>query len=283
MARPPILWQCGDRSLPLGGAPRIMGILNVTPDSFSDGGAHATAGAAVAHGLRLLEEGADILDVGGESTRPGAAAVSAAEELARVLPVIRELYRQRPAALISIDTSKAEVADRALDAGARIVNDVTAGEGDPAMVGVVAAARAGFVLMHMQGTPRTMQAAPCYADVVGEVAAYLRARVAACEAAGIGRAQLVVDPGIGFGKTLEHNLALIRAAAGLTPEFPVLIGASRKSFLGKLTGREIGDRVAASVAVAIHGALHGVAILRVHDVKETVDALRVTAALTGER
>jgi len=260
-----------------------MGILNVTPDSFSDGGAHATAGAAVAHGLRLLDEGADILDVGGESTRPGAAAVPATEEQARVLPVIRELCRQRPDVLISIDTSKADVAEQALAAGACIVNDVTALTSDPAMLDGVRRAGAGVVLMHMQGTPRTMQAAPHYADVVGEVAAYLRARVAACEAAGLDRAQVVVDPGIGFGKTLEHNLALVRAAAGLTPEFPVLIGASRKSFLGKLTGREIGDRVAASVAVAIHGALHGVAILRVHDVKETVDALRVTAALTGER
>jgi dihydropteroate synthase len=256
--------------------PRIMGIVNVTPDSFSDGGLLGSADAAIAHALQLAGEGADILDVGGESTRPGAQAITVDEELRRVMPVIEGLVG-RTTAPISIDTRKAEVMCRALAAGARIINDVAALTYEPACMDIAAASGAPVVLMHAQGDPRTMQTAPRYDDCLLDVYDWLAARIDACTAAGIDRARLIVDPGIGFGKTLEHNLQLL---AGLSVfhglGVPVLLGASRKSFIGTLTGVKVAsDRMAGSVAAAVHGAAQGVQILRVHDVAETRQALAV--------
>lgn len=275
-------WRCGDRVLDCGRRPLIMGILNVTPDSFSDGGLHAEAEKAVAHGLRMVQDGADIIDVGGESTRPGALPVSEDEEIGRVVPVIRAL-RRASGVPISVDTMKAAVAEAALGAGADIVNDVAAMERDPRMAAVARVSGAGIVLMHMKGEPRTMQAQPEYADAPAEVCGYLAARVAALEAAGIDRARLAVDPGIGFGKTVEHNLQLLArldelAAIGR----PVLVGLSRKSFLGKITGRPVEDRLAASLAGLAFAVMRGARIIRVHDVRESADAVRVLAALAGE-
>ena len=262
-----------------------MGVVNVTPDSFSDGGLWIDPEAAVAHGLELHAEGAAILDVGGESTRPGAAPVGEAEELRRVEPVVAGLREQAPGAVISIDTMKASVAEAALAAGASYVNDVTAMRGDPRMAQVVAEAGCEVCLMHMAGTPQTMQDDPSYDDVVGEVATFLAERADAAVSAGIGRDRIQVDPGIGFGKSLGHNLELLRrldeiAAIG----FPVVAGLSRKSFLGALTGREEpGARVAASVAGAVIAWERGASVLRVHDVAATVDALKVAAATLGAR
>lgn len=256
--------------------PLVMGIVNVTPDSFSDGGQHATSGAAIAHAWRLIEEGADILDIGGESSRPGARPVSADEELARVMPVIAAL---RDANLpLSIDTAKPEVMRAALDAGAAMVNDIEALQHAEALA-VVARSDAAVCLMHMQGNPRTMQAAPSYRDVVGEVGEYLRERARAALAAGIPRERIVLDPGFGFGKTAEHNLILMRRFSALTTlGFPLLAGISRKAMLGAITGKPTGERVHASVAAALILAQRGAAILRVHDVAATRDALAVLAA-----
>ena len=260
-----------------------MGVVNVTPDSFSDGGLWLDPQAAVAHGLELHAEGAAILDVGGESTRPGADPVDEAEELRRIEPVVGGLREQAPGAVISIDTMKASVAEAALRAGASCVNDVTALRGDPRMADVVAAAGCEVCLMHMAGTPRTMQEDPSYGDVVGEVAAFLTERAEAAIAAGIAPERIQLDPGIGFGKTLEHNLELLRrldeiAAIG----FPVVAGLSRKRFLGAITGREEpAARVAASVAGAVLAWERGASVLRVHDVAATVDALKVAAATLG--
>ncbi|GAB1233534.1 dihydropteroate synthase [Ferrigenium sp. UT4] len=250
-----------------------MGIVNVTPDSFSDGGLHASAAAAIAHAHRLIEEGADMLDIGGESTRPGAAEVGVQEELDRVLPVLEGL--RGVAVPLSIDTWKPEVMRAALAAGASLVNDVNALRAEGALQAVAASA-AAVCLMHKQGNPQTMQQQPHYADVVAEVGAFLRARVAATEAAGIARNRIVIDPGFGFGKTLAHNLALLRGMDALSAlGVPVLAGLSRKSMLGAITGREVGERVAASVAAALLAVQRGAAIVRVHDVRETVDALKV--------
>jgi dihydropteroate synthase len=260
--------------------PRIMGIVNVTPDSFSDGGRHESAEAAIAHALQLAADGADILDVGGESTRPGAQAITVDEELRRVIPVIEGLAG-KTVALISVDTRKAVVMRRALEAGAHIINDVAALTYEPACMDVAAASGAPIVLMHAQGDPRTMQAAPRYDDCLLDVCDWLADRIDACTAAGIDRARLIVDPGIGFGKTLDHNLELL---AGLSVfhglGVPVLLGASRKSFIGALTGiKAASERVAGSVAAAVHGAAQGVQILRVHDVAETRQALTVWEAM----
>jgi len=259
--------------------PRIMGIVNVTPDSFSDGGKFFDTNVAIEHALQLEAEGAEILDIGGESTRPGADPLDPDEECRRVIPVIAALARQSKARL-SIDTRNAIVMQRALDAGAHIVNDVSALQHDPAAMAVVARTGAPVILMHMLGTPKTMQIAPTYDDVVLDVTDFLSARIAACVAAGIDASRIVVDPGIGFGKTLRHNLALMHALAilhGLGT--PVLLGASRKSFLVKLMA-EIGapppaDRVPGSVAAALLGAAQGAQILRVHDVGATRQALAV--------
>jgi dihydropteroate synthase len=260
-----------------------MGILNVTPDSFSDGGRAADPEQAIARGLELIDAGADVVDVGGESTRPGAEPVPADEELRRVEPVIAALAADGRAA-VSVDTAKAGVARRALAAGAHVVNDVTALRGDPEMAAAVAETGAGVVLMHMRGTPRTMQDNPVYTDVVGAVAAFLAERVAAARAAGLDAACLAVDPGIGFGKTAAHNLALLARLEACRAEGTLLlVGASRKRFLGVVTGRAVEDRMAGTLAVSVYAALHGADVLRVHDVPETLDALRVIAALEAER
>ncbi len=275
-----LVWRCRDRELPLDERTLVMGIVNVTPDSFSDGGLFEDAEAAVGHGLRLLEEGADVLDVGGESTRPGSDPVDADEEARRVLPVLDGLRRAAPEAVLSVDTRRAVVAEDALAAGADVVNDVSAG-GDPAMFGVVAASGAGLVLMHMRGEPKTMQADPRYDDVVAEVRTYLAERSEAAVAAGIGRDRLAVDPGIGFGKDLRHNLELLRSIGSFRElGVPVLVGASRKRFVGELSGVEDpADRLEGSVAAAVWCATQGVHVVRVHDVAPTVRALRVADAI----
>jgi dihydropteroate synthase len=279
-----IVWRCRDRELPLGERTLVMGIVNVTPDSFSDGGMFDDADSAVKHGLQLLEEGADILDVGGESTRPGSDPVDEDEELARVLPVIEGLRREAPEAILSVDTRKAAVASEALAAGTDVVNDIGAGA-DPGMFGVVASAGAGMVLMHMQGEPRTMQSEPRYGDVVGEVRSFLADRLGWAVAAGIGHDRLCIDPGIGFGKDLEHNLALLRSIGSFRElGVPVLVGASRKRFVGELSGADDpAQRLEGSVAAAVWCASQWVEMLRVHDVGSTVRALRVVDAIARER
>lgn len=261
---------------------RIMGIVNVTPDSFSDGGRFADSGRAVEHALRLVAEGADILDIGGESTRPGAEPVPEAEELRRVLPVIRAV-RGQTRALISIDTMKASVARAAFDAGADILNDVTGLRGDPLMLRLAASCDAGLVVMHMTGTPLTMQADPSYADVVAEVRGYFDTRLAILEKAGIDPRRVVLDPGFGFGKTLEHNLALLRALPALAPAGrPLLAGVSRKSMISGLLGSSnLSDRDWPTVALTSCCRELGARILRVHEVRANAEALRMTEAVLG--
>jgi dihydropteroate synthase len=259
-----------------------MGIVNVTPDSFSDGGLFLDADAAIAHGRKLLAEGADILDIGGESTRPGAEAVSADEELRRVIPVIEALAAG--GARISIDTTKAAVARRALEAGASIVNDVAALRFDPELATVTAEAGAGCVLMHMLGEPRTMQVDPRYDEVVSDVKAFLGERLAFAVSQGIPEDKIWLDPGIGFGKTLEHNLELIaRLDEIVAIGRPVVFGASRKSFLGKLTGRQVDERLAGTIATNIIAYERGARVFRVHDVAATADALKVAGATVRRR
>jgi len=274
-----MIWRAGDRAWEFPRSPLIMGIVNVTPDSFSDGGQHATPTAAVTHALALAAEGADLLDIGGESTRPGAPAVSESEELARVIPVIEQLAGQTDAAL-SIDTQKPAVAEAALAAGAVIINDIAANRADPQMWQIAVAARAGYVAMHMQGTPQNMQDAPAYTDVTAEVRAFFDERLERFTEAGLDAEQVLFDPGIGFGKTVEHNLALL---AGLERfkrmKRPLLVGASRKSFIGRLTGAAVEDRLAGSLACACRAAEAGTAVLRVHDVKETIQALQIWTAI----
>jgi dihydropteroate synthase len=259
----------------------LLGIVNVTPDSFSDGGRYLDPAAATARGMELAEQGADVLDVGGESTRPGAAAVGAAEEIERVVPVIRAL--SAAGLRVSVDTSKAAVAVAALDAGAEIVNDVTA-LGDPDMAAVCAGAGAGLILMHMKGTPRTMQDDPRYDDVVAEVGAHLSSRLERAVAAGVRREGIWLDPGIGFGKTVEHNLELVARLGELKRlGRPLVVGASRKSFIGKLTGRPVDERLGGSLAIAAIAAANGADVLRVHDVAPTRDALATLAAIEHPR
>jgi dihydropteroate synthase len=262
---------------------RLMGVVNVTPDSFSDGGAFLDAPDAIAQGRRLASEGADLIDVGGESTRPGAEPVGADEELRRVLPVVSALAADG-GATVSIDTSKLAVARAALDAGAGYVNDVTAFRAEPELAGLVAERGVECCLMHMLGEPRTMQKEPRYDDVVADVAAFLEERLAFAVREGIAEERIALDPGIGFGKTVEHNLELLRrlgeiAAIGR----PVAIGTSRKSFLGRITGRDVTERVPATVATNVVAYLHGARIFRVHDVAATRDALLVTAATVSGR
>jgi dihydropteroate synthase len=262
---------------------RIMGVVNVTPDSVSDGGRYLDTAVAIEHGLELDAEGAAILDVGGESTRPGAAPVSETEELRRVIPVIEGLIAGGTNAQISIDTYKSGVATRALASGATLVNDVTALRGDPEIAAVVAEANADCCLMHMLGDPRTMQQDPRYGDVVNEVKAFLEERMAFAIASGIAEERILLDPGIGFGKTVAHNLELLRRLGEfLDLGRQVVIGTSRKSFLGKITGREVDDRVAATVATNVLAYERGARVFRVHDVAPVYDALRVAAAtVTG--
>jgi dihydropteroate synthase len=261
--------------------PRIMGVLNVTPDSFSDGGRHAGAEVAIDHAFRLEEDGADIIDIGGESTRPGAEPISVAEELTRVIPVI-EALAGKTRALISIDTRHAEVMRAAAAAGADMINDVAALSHDPAALEAAAETGLPVVLMHAQGDPRTMQDDPRYEDVLTDVFDFLEARMEACLRAGIPKAKLIVDPGIGFGKTLGHNLELMAGLSLLHGlGVPVLLGASRKSFIGKLTGvAAAGERVMGSIAAALAGVAQGAQIVRVHDVKATREALEVWLAST---
>lgn len=257
--------------------PRVMGIVNVTPDSFSDGGWHASTSQALAHCERLLAEGADLLDIGGESTRPGAAAVPLEEELARVLPVLEGALKF--GCPVSVDTRHPEVMRAVLTLGADIVNDIHALQAPGALEAVASHARCGVCLMHMHGTPETMQAEPAYDDVVDEVGAFLRERVQTLEARGVASERIVLDPGIGFGKRPEHNIALLRRQSELlTLGRPLLVGWSRKSTLGAITGRDVADRQAASVAAALAAVQHGARIVRVHDVAQTVDALKVWSA-----
>jgi dihydropteroate synthase len=258
-----------------------MGILNVTPDSFSDGGDFINPEKAAAHATTMLDNGARIIDIGGESTRPGSDPVTPEEEKRRVLPVIKAILAARPETTISIDTYRAATAEAALEAGADLVNDVSALRGDPRMIDVVAEARCPVVLMHMLGTPNTMQEKPSYKDVVREVRDFLVERSGAAVASGIEPGNIVLDPGIGFGKTLAHNLALLRDLDSVTNlGFPVLVGASRKNFLGKLTGaEEAKDRVAATVATTVMSYERGAKFFRVHDVRATADALAVAVAV----
>jgi dihydropteroate synthase len=273
----PTSLRCGRFTLDLS-KPVVMGILNVTPDSFSDGGRYSDVHAAVERALAMESAGAGIIDVGGESTRPGADEISEAEELKRVIPII-EALAPKLSVPISVDTSKPGVIAAAVRAGATIINDVRALR-EPGALEAAASTTAAVCLMHMQGTPRTMQLDPSYVDVVKEVAEFLRERMRACEAAGIGADRLVLDPGIGFGKRLEHNLALLAALPELRAlGAPLLVGVSRKGMLGALTGRAVDERLPAGLAVAAASVLAGAAILRVHDVPETVDAVKVATAL----
>jgi len=270
-----VLLRCADRALDLA-TPVVMGVLNVTPDSFSDGGRFINFDAAIAQGLAMLAAGAAIIDVGGESTRPGAEPVGLAEELRRVVPVVRELAAK--GALVSIDTSKPEVITAAIAAGATMVNDVFALRMPGALEAV--SSGAAVCLMHMQGEPRSMQEAPQYADVVAEVGEFLAARAAACAAVGITRDRLVIDPGFGFGKTLQHNLQLLRGLRQLTQQgLPILAGLSRKSLLGALTGRAVEARLAGSLALAYAALEGGARMIRTHDVAETCDVVKVWSAL----
>jgi dihydropteroate synthase len=269
--------RCGRHTLDLT-TPLVMGVLNVTPDSFSDGGRFAGVDAAVAHGLKMLEEGAGVIDVGGESTRPGSQAVSADEEIRRVVPVI-EALAARTQAPISVDTSKPEVMTAAVRAGASLINDVRALR-EPGALEAAAGTDAAICLMHMQGEPRTMQADPRYGDVVAEVRDFLRERAAACQARGIAKDRLLIDPGIGFGKRLEHNLALLAGVPALTGlGWPVLIGVSRKSMFGALLDRSVDERIAGGIAAATAAVLAGASMVRTHDVAATVDAVKVAVAL----
>jgi len=273
----PLKLVCRDTVLDLA-EPVVMGILNVTPDSFSDGGRHASIDAAVEWGLAMAAEGAAIIDVGGESTRPGAAPVGLPDEIARVVPVIERLA-SRAGVPISVDTTKPEVMRAAVAAGACLINDVRALQA-PGALAAAAESGAAVCLMHMRGEPRTMQADPQYESVVTDVREFLDGRIAACEAAGIPRERICVDPGIGFGKRPQHNLALLAALDRLAdPGIPVLVGVSRKSLLGIITGRPTGERLAGSVALAALSVMRGAAIIRAHDVAATVDAVKVASAL----
>jgi dihydropteroate synthase len=259
-----------------------MGVVNVTPDSFSDGGLYFEAGSAVAHGKQLTRDGAHILDIGGESTRPGAEKVPADEELRRVVPVVEGLAEE--AAQISIDTSKATVAEAALDAGAEIVNDVTALRGDPEMAALCADRGSTVVLMHMLGSPRTMQLNPAYDDVVDEVKAFLAERMEAALAAGVAEERIWLDPGIGFGKTAEHNLELLRRLSELRElGRPLVVGTSRKSFIGKLDGSDAGERLGGTIASSVLAAAEGAEVLRVHDIAEVGQAMAVARAIVSPR
>ena len=273
-------WMAKGAWLGKPGCPLIMGILNVTPDSFSDGGEFSTADLAFVQAQTMIAGGADILDVGGESTRPGARPVSFAEEFARVIPVVERLVASGTVP-ISVDTTKPGIARAAIAAGAAIINDIR-GLVDDEMRQVVAESDVGVVLMHIQGSPATMQANPHYHDVVGEVVAHLSAQVAAAESAGVGRQRIAVDPGIGFGKSFEHNLDLLRHLDRFQDiGCAILVGTSRKGFLGKITGRPVDERQAASLASALGGAARGASIVRVHDVAQTRDAFLVWQAQHG--
>jgi dihydropteroate synthase len=273
------VWRVGERVFDCAERTLIMGILNVTPDSFSEDGQFFDPGEAVQHATQMISDGADVVDVGGESTRPGSDPVPAEDEIRRVLPVIERIVEQNPDVRISIDTRKAEVADRALAAGARIVNDVSAG-GDPVMFDVVRKHDAAIVLMHMKGEPKTMQQSPEYEDVVGEVHEFLRERIEAAEFAGIEAERIVIDPGIGFGKNLEHNLELMRGiGVFLDLGRPVLVGPSRKRFIGTILDVPEDERVEGTIGAVAWLVSRGAHVVRVHDVGEVVRAVRVIDAI----
>jgi dihydropteroate synthase len=272
-----LISQCACFELDLS-RPHVMGILNVTPDSFSDGGQHASAQAAIAKAYALIEAGADVIDIGGESTRPNAPQVSACEELSRIMPVLEALRDcGKP---ISIDTQKPYVMQRVLEAGASIINDVS-GFNSAVAIDAVADSNCGLCIMHMQGTPQTMQDAPAYADVTREVGDFLSQQIARMRTAGIALNRMCLDPGIGFGKTLAHNVQLLQQLTQL-PNRPILIGVSRKRMIGDLTGKGVDNRAAGSVAAALFALNHGAQIVRVHDVAQTVDAIKVWRALAGQ-
>lgn len=259
--------------------PLVMGVLNVTPDSFSDGGLYLDPGAAVKHALQMVDEGADLIDIGAESSRPGAEPVSEAEELRRLVPVVQEVCRlvQVP---VSVDTTKAKVAGAALESGAAIINDISALQADRAMAGVVSKAGAGLVLMHMQGTPQTMQRAPHYTDLVAEVRDFLHARLRAAVEAGMAADQILLDPGIGFGKNLEQNLILLdRLESFQSLGRPILVGVSRKAFIGEVLGRRAGDRLMGTAAAVAAAVLRGALVVRVHDVRTMRDVVKVIDAI----
>lgn len=276
-------WRCRQFRFVFPRPALVMGIVNVTPDSFSDGGRFLDPAAAVEHGLRLVSEGADLLDIGGESTRPGAVPVSEAEELRRVLPVLAGLMA-RVTVPLSIDTVKPAVARAAVASGASVINDVASGQADPLMSRVVADTGAGYVAMHMQGTPQTMQRAPVYGNVVAEVGDFFDTRLQSLVAAGVSAEQVALDPGIGFGKTLDHTLDLLARLAEFTRQGrPLVLGVSRKSFLGAMLGAGITDRLPAGLACTVWASLQGVRIFRTHDVAATVQALRVAEALLARK
>ncbi|MGA0844955.1 MAG: dihydropteroate synthase [Luteolibacter sp.] len=279
-----MIWKCNRRSLDLTRHARVMGILNVTPDSFSDGGLHWTLDAAMRHARRMIAEGAEIIDVGGESTRPGAVPVDADEEAARVFPVIRAL-RDEWSGIISIDTSKAVVALAALNAGADVINDISGLRADPGMLSLCSAAACGVVVMHMQGTPATMQQNPRYLDVVDEVSNFFHDRMHVLTDAGLAPEAICFDPGIGFGKAHAHNLELLRRIGSLAPAGrPLLLGASRKSFIGRILGNDdLAVRHWPSLAVTARARLSGVMLHRVHDVKANAQVLRMVEAIAGGR
>ena len=273
------VWRCRTHVVPLGERTLVMGIVNVTPDSFSDGGSYPSVDDAVKHAIQMVADGADLLDVGGESTRPGSEAVQAEEEQRRVVPVIHRVTRELPDTPVSIDTRKADVARAALDAGAAVVNDISAGA-DPAMFEIVRDSGAGLILMHMKGEPKTMQEDPTYYDVVAEVRGFLGERVEAAVAAGIDRERLCIDPGIGFGKNLQHNLALLHDIGAFHHlDVAVMVGPSRKRFIGTLTGTEVDDRLEGTAGVVAWCAARGVDVVRVHDMKEMTRVVRVVDAI----
>lgn len=275
------IWKCVSETLVFGQLPLLMGILNVTPDSFSDGGEATEVESAVRKGLQLVEDGADILDIGGESTRPGADPVPLEEELRRVVPVIEALSAQTTTP-ISIDTTKAEVARQALQAGAVIINDISGLTFDPAMIPLAAESKAGVICMHIQGTPQTMQENPVYDDVVADLKSWFQMRVQALLEAGVDPERIVLDPGVGFGKTADHNLEILsRISSFQALGFPVLIGHSRKRFLSKLLGRSLEERLAGTIGVSVALANQGVEILRLHDIAANRDAIAAWQAVTS--
>ncbi len=275
-------WECRNTEIVINEKPLLMGILNVTPDSFSDGGLYSDHKSAVLRAEKMLAEGADIIDIGGESSRPGAEKVSAEEELNRVIPVIKAL-RKNSNAIISIDTTKAIVAKEAINAGANIINDISALTLDPEMQKTAIDTDAGVILMHMQGTPQTMQNSPDYTEVTSDIYNYLQRRIEDLIAAGMKKSRMAIDPGIGFGKTLEHNITLIRDLNKFKDfGIPVIVGLSRKSFLGKITGKDVSDRLPASLAGLVISVINGADIMRVHDVAASRDAVLTTLALTGK-
>ena len=277
-----LFWQCRDRRLEFGDRTLVMGILNVTPDSFSDGGRFIDSRQAFEHGLQMARDGADMIDIGGESSRPGAEPVPIEEELKRVVPAIKALSRETDC-LLSVDTRKARVAEEALAAGAHVINDITAMTFDPLMPAVARDQGAGVILMHMRGDPKTMQIEPKYSNVVKEVADYLDGRIRELEEKGLSRNSLAVDPGIGFGKTVEHNVSLIAHLNALAQlQRPVVVGLSRKSFIGKITGREVQDRLSGSLAATAYVIRRGAHVIRVHDVKESCDVARLVDILRRE-